>query len=245
MNTETFQYKDGSTVCIGYLACPGTPGPHPGILIAHEGPGLNDHARSRAKMIAELGYVALAADLYGNGQIGKSPDETMALMSPLRDDPPRLRARVRAGLDALANLPQVDEFRLGAIGYCFGGLAVLELARSGAPVAATVSFHGLLGTKNPDDARNIKGKILVCTGSDDPFVPVEQVQSFQQEMSQAGVDWQVITYGGAKHAFTNSAAALAGRPGLAYHAAADARSWEAMRAFLLEVLNPMQPSLIR
>lgn len=241
MKTETLKYADGSTTCIGFLATPATSTRRPAVLIAHEGPGLNDHARMRAEMLAELGYVALAADLYGEGRIGRGPEETTALMTPLRENPAQLRQRVRAGLDALAGLPTVDPRRIGAIGYCFGGLAVLELARSGAPIGATVSFHGLLATRTPEDARNIKGKVLACTGAQDPFVPAEQVLAFQKEMSEAAVDWQVITYGGACHAFTNRDAGLAGRPGLAYHAEADARSWTAMRAFLLETLGPAQP----
>jgi dienelactone hydrolase len=142
---------------------------------------------------------------------------------------------VRAGFDALATLANVDTKRLGAMGYCFGGLAVLELARMGAPVAGVVSFHGILSTKTPEDARNITAKILACTGADDPLVPAEQVAGFADEMTKAAVDWQVVTYGGAKHAFTNPDAKRP--PVLEYNAAADSRSWEAMRCFWYELFG--------
>ncbi len=237
MKIEKLSYSDGETNFIGYLADPEGSGRRPGVVIAHEAPGLNEHPKRRARMIAELGYVALAADLYGDGRVAQKPEETNQLMGPLREDPLRLRRRVRAALDALANLPQVDGKRLGAMGYCFGGLAVLELARSGAPVAGTVSFHGILGTRTPEDAKSIKGKVLACTGADDPLVPPEQVAAFAAEMTKARVDWQVITYGGAKHAFTNPEADKAGRPGLGYQAAADARSWDAMQSFWFEIFG--------
>ena len=139
--------------------------------------------------------------------------------------------------DALAKHARVDAGRLGAMGYCFGGYVVLELARSGAPLKGVVSFHGLLGAHNPDDAKNVKAKILVCTGADDPLVPPDQVLGFQKEMTAAKVDWQVHCYGGAKHAFTNKNADKVGRDALGYNAAADARSWEAMRDFWSETLK--------
>jgi dienelactone hydrolase len=235
MKIETLEYSDGETTFLGYLADPEGSGRRPGVLIAHEAPGLNDHPKRRARMIAELGYVALAADLYGNGRTAQRPEESQQLMNPLREDIPRLRRRTRAGLDALAKLPNVDPRRVGAMGYCFGGLAVLELARTGAPVAGIVSFHGILSTKTPEDAKNIAGRILVCTGADDPLVPPDQVAAFSDEMTKAGVDWQVVTYGGAKHAFTNPDAKRP--PVLEYNAAADARSWDAMRGFWFELFG--------
>ena len=158
-------------------------------------------------------------------------------MGPLREDTDLLRRRVRAGLDALAAVPGVDRGRLGAIGYCFGGYSVLELARTGAPVACVVSFHGLLETKRPAVAGVAKAKILACTGSADPIVPREQVTAFEKEMTEASADWQVITYGGAKHAFTNTAADSIPMPGFGYSAMADARSWMAMRNLFDEVFG--------
>jgi dienelactone hydrolase len=238
MTTQALEYRDGDVTCRGYLAYNEGRDRRPGIVICHEAPGLDEHVKMRAEMLAELGYVALAADLYGNGVVAKGSSEAMALMGPLREDLASLRRRARAGLDALAAQPRVDPQHLAAIGYCFGGLTVLELARSGAPVAGVVSFHGLLETKTPQDARNIKGKVLVCTGSDDPLVPPDHVLGFEREMSGAGVDWQVITYGGAKHAFTNRNADRVGMPALAYNQAADQRSWIAMRDFFTEIFGP-------
>ena len=235
MKIETLTYSSGGTTFQGYLADPEGSGRRPGVLIAHEAPGLNDHPKRRARMIAELGYVALAADLYGNGRVAQKPEESQQLMAPLREDTRRLREHVRAGFDALANLRNVDAKRLGAMGYCFGGLAVLELARMGAPLTGVVSFHGILSTKTPEDAKNITAKILACTGADDPLVPPDQVAGFADEMTKAGVDWQVVTYGGAKHAFTNPDANRP--PVLAYNATADARSWDAMRSFWFELFG--------
>jgi dienelactone hydrolase len=154
----------------------------------------------------------------------------------LREDKAKLRQHVRAGFDALAKRPNVDPRRIGAMGYCFGGLCVLELARAGTPLAGVVTFHGILSTQDPSEAKNVKAKLLVCSGAEDPLVPPEQIQGFAGEMTKAGVDWQVITYGGAKHAFTNPAAGGA-MPALQYNAAADARSWEAMKSFWFELFG--------
>jgi dienelactone hydrolase len=236
MKIETLTYSAGETTFQGYLADPEGSGRRPGVLIVHEAPGLNDHPKRRARMIAELGYVALAVDMYGGGRIAQKPDDSMNLMGALREDNDKLRRHVRAGYDALAARPNVDAKRIGAMGYCFGGLCVLELARMGTPLAGVVSFHGILSTKTPEEAKNVTAKILVCTGAEDPLVPPEQVAAFEAEMSKAGVDWQVITYGGAKHAFTNPDAG--GRmPALAYNADADARSWEAMRSHWHELFG--------
>lgn len=239
MKTQIHEYPSGDKTSLGYLALPDGAAGRPGILVVHEAPGLDDHVRRRAEMLAGLGYVALAADLYGDGVVGQGPQEAFALMGPLREDPDLLRRRVRAGLDALAAVPGVDRRRLGAIGYCFGGYSVLELARSGAPVACVVSFHGLLETKRPAVAGELNAKILACTGSADPIVPADQVTAFQKEMTEAGADWQVITYGGAKHAFTNTAADNIPLPGFGYSATADARSWAAMKSFFGEVFGAL------
>src|SRR5271170_127508 len=158
MKTQVHEYQGGDKTSIGYLAVPDGDGTRPGILVVHEAPGRDDHVKRRAEMLAGLGYVALAADLYGGGVVGSSPDEAFALMGPLREDTDLLRRRVRAGLDALNAVPGVDRGRLGAIGYCFGGYSVLELARTGAPVACVVSFHGLLETKRPAVAGGGQGQ---------------------------------------------------------------------------------------
>ena len=236
MKTETLEYLDGDTACRGYLAIPDGTGKGPGIVIAHEAPGLDDHPKKRANMLAELGYVALALDMYGGGRTVMG-EETMKTMAPFRENRQMARTRALAGLAALSKQPRVDTARLGAMGYCFGGYVVLEMARAGAPLKGVVSFHGLLDTANAAEAKNVKGKILVCTGSLDPLVPPEQIAGFEKEMGEAGVDWQVVKYGGARHAFTNVNADKVGRPEvLAYSKTADARSWQAMKDFWAEVL---------
>jgi dienelactone hydrolase len=177
--------------------------------------------------------------MYGNGVQTDDPKEAAAWSGKVHSDLSMLRARAQAAFDVLANDPHVDRTRIAAIGYCFGGQVALELARSGANLVGVVSFHGGLGTPNPDDAKNIKGKILVCTGAEDKFIPPEQIAVFEDEMRNAGVDWQVIVYGGAHHAFTNPAADSHHLPNIAYNANADRRSWAAMRSFLDEVFtNP-------
>ena len=236
MKTETLEYRDGGTVCRGFLATPDGSDKRPGILIVHEAPGLDDHPKRRAPMLAELGYVALAADLYGGGKVAMG-EEAMKTMAPFRENRALARGRARAALDALAKVARADAGRLGAMGYCFGGYVVLELARSGASLKGVVSFHGLLDAQNPDDAKNVKAKILVCTGADDPLVPPDQVLGFETEMTAAKVDWQVVTYGGAKHAFTNVNADKVGRAALGYNKAADDRSWAAMRGFWQEMFG--------
>lgn len=237
METCLFPYPAGDIDAVGYLARPDGPGPHPGVLVVHEGPGLDEHARLRTRMLAGLGYVALAADMHGGGHVAGSHEEVMALVGALRDRRDLLRARARAGVEALRGIDGVDPDRIAAIGYCFGGMTVLELARDGAPLAGVVSFHGLLDAAAPAPPGAIRAGILVCTGADDHLVPPGQVAAFEREMKAAGADWQVITYGGARHAFTNAVEAerLAAL-GFGYHEQADRRSWAAMRDFLEEML---------
>src|SRR5208283_1279988 len=177
-------------------------GKRPGVLVMPEAFGLGEHARKRAERLAELGYVAFAGDPYGNGVEVSSLPEAMKLATPLFIDPAKLRGRGRAALDYLASVPQTDASRLASIGYCMGGTFSLELARDGAPLKGIVSFHGGLQTQRPA-AEGIKAKILVCTGADDPFVPPAQVNAFAEEMTKAKADWQIISYGGTVHSFTN------------------------------------------
>jgi dienelactone hydrolase len=234
MKTQTLQYKHDGTTCRGLLATPDGAGKRPGVLVFHEAPGCDEHAQRRAGMLAELGYIALAVDMYGDGKVAQGP-EALELMNTVKNDPAKLAGRLRAGYDALVAQPNVERRHLGAIGYCFGGYCALELARSGAELAGTVTFHGLLDTQNPAAAGKIKPKILVCTGAEDPLVPAAQVLGFEAEMTKAGVDWQVIIYSGAKHAFTNTAADHIPFPGFGYHPLADRRSWTAMRGLFSEV----------
>jgi dienelactone hydrolase len=235
VNAQAYEYDGGGVASRGYLALPAQRGKRPGILVVHEAPGLDAHPKRRAEMLADLGYVALAADLYGEGVVGEGPEQAFALMGPLRENPALLRGRVRAALDALASVPEVEQKQLGAIGFCFGGMSVLELARSGAPVAGVVSFHGLLETGRPAAQGAVKAKILACTGGADALVPAEQVDRFRKEMVEAGADVQIIIYGDAKHSFTNTAAETVPLPGFGYSRSADTRSWAAMQSFFSEV----------
>jgi dienelactone hydrolase len=236
MKTETVEYKDGDVTLRGYLAFDDKKsGKRPGVLVMPEAFGLGEHAKKRAERLAELGYVAFAGDPYGNGvEVGSLP-EAMKLATPLFTDPSKLRKRARASLDFLASAAQTDAGRLASIGFCMGGTFSLELARDSAPLKGIVSFHGGLQTQRPAEAGKVKAKILVCTGADDTLIPVEQVNAFEAEMKNAGADWQVITYGGAKHSFTNPNSDSIGMPGIGYHKLTDVRSWKAMTDFFEEI----------
>jgi dienelactone hydrolase len=215
--------------------------PRPAILICPEWWGLNDYPKTRAKQLAGMGYVAFAADPYGNGQIATNMTDAGKLAG-IRNDRPALRARANAALAILAARPEVDPKKLGVIGYCFGGTMALELARSGANLNAVVSFHGGLDTPTPADASNIKAKVLVCTGADDTSVPPDQVNAFIKEMKDAKVDYAVEIYGGAVHAFTNPANDGSLSPNIKYNAKADARSWAAMNELFGEAFGPVSPA---
>jgi dienelactone hydrolase len=208
----------------------------PGIVVVHEAWGLGLHAIARARMLADLGYVALAADMYGDRRQATDLETAMGLIGDMRRDPAKLRARAVAAVAALAAHPAVDASRLAAIGFCFGGSTVLELARAGVDLKGVVSFHGGLETAAPAEPGAIKAKILVLTGADDPMIPPSQVVAFEEEMRRAEADWQVVAYGGTVHSFTNPEAGKAvALPGVAYHALADRRSWAAMRMFFDEI----------
>ena len=239
IKTEVLNYTVDGTVMRGYLACPdGLTGRRPGVLVVHEWMGLNDYARRRAEQLAAMGYVALAADMYGEGKVAKDTEEAGKLAGALRaGDRALLRKRAAAALAALKSSPHTDPDRLAAIGYCFGGTPVLELARSGADLRGVVSFHGGLDTPNPGDTRHVKAAILVCHGADDPFNPKAVVDAFQNEMRQSGADWQMVFYGGAVHSFTNPDSGNDKSKGVAYDPKADRRSWDLMRAFLAELFG--------
>ncbi|HKV55953.1 MAG TPA: dienelactone hydrolase family protein [Candidatus Binataceae bacterium] len=238
MKTETIDYRDGDVTLRGFLAYDERQtGKRPGILVMPEAFGLGAHAKSRAQRLAELGYVAFAGDPYGNGFEAKDLNEAIKHATELNQDVAKFRQRGHVALDKLASLTQVDSGRLAAIGFCMGGSFSLELARDGAPLRGIVSFHGGLGTQRPAAAGQVKARLLVCTGADDPFVPVAQVSAFQEEMTKAGADWQVISYGGTKHSFTNPDADAVGNPGLAYNKLTDERSWKAMASFFEEIFR--------
>ena len=206
------------------------------MLVIHEWTGIGDYVKRRCEQLARLGYVAFAADIYGKGVRPKTSQEAGAEASKFRSDRKLMRARAQAGLRALKESPGVDPGRVAAIGYCFGGGTALELARSGAPLKGTVSFHGNLDTPDPADARNIKGKVLVLQGGADPIAPFTQALALSQEFEAAHADYRIVVYGGAKHSFTNRASdgSLAGA---LYDPKADAASWEEMKAFLASVLG--------
>jgi dienelactone hydrolase len=236
MKADSIEYKDGDVTLRGFLAFDERKsGKRPGILVMPEALGLGAHAKRRAERLAELGYVALAGDPYGDGLEFSDLQEAIKRATAVFADPAGLRRRGRAALDKLASLPQVDPGRLAAIGFCMGGTFSLELARDGAPLRGIVTFHGGLQTQRPAGIGQVKAKILVCTGADDPFVPVAQVNALADEMTKAGADWQIISYGGTKHSFTNPAADSFGAPGLGYNKLADERSWKAMVSFFEEI----------
>jgi dienelactone hydrolase len=235
VHTETVTYKAGDTVCEGFLAYDDAiPGKRPGVLVVHEWLGLNDYAKKRAEMLAGMGYVAFACDMYGKGVRGAGPQDGPKLSAPLKEDRKLMRARATAGLEVLRKHPKVDPTKLAAIGYCFGGTTVLELARAGTDLRGVVAFHAGLGTSMPAQRGQVKAKILACHGGDDPHVPPAEVQAFEDEMQKAGAAWQLNTYGNAVHSFTNPGANDK-EHGVQYSADADRRSWQAMKDFFAEL----------
>lgn len=238
MHGNVVEYKQGNIVLEGYLAYDDSfSGQRPGVLVIHDWLGVGSYVRARTQQLASMGYVAFAPDIYGKGIRPTNAKEAAALAGQYKNDRTLLRLRANAGLDILRSQTQVDPLRLATIGYCFGGTAALELARSGANIAAVISFHGGLDTPTPEDAKNIHGKVLVLHGGDDPFVPYNQVSAFEDEMRQAGVDWQLVAYGGAVHAFTIPDAGSDKTKGAAYDRRADKRSFEAMQVFLKEAFG--------
>lgn len=234
MQTKEIQYRDGDAELAGQLVWDeARKDRRPGILVVHGGAGLDEHAKGRARRFAELGFVAFACDMYGEAVAGNR-ERIMSRLMEFRTDRTKLCARARVGLEVLAAQPLVDG-RMAAVGYCFGGMTVLELARSGAELAGVVSVHGSLDTPYPVSAGIVKAKILVCHGAIDPHVPMAQVNTFVEEMNGAGSNWQLIAYGGAMHGFTHEAGPYA--PGVAYNALADARSSAAIRDFFAEMFD--------
>jgi dienelactone hydrolase len=236
LKKERVNYKHGSTLLEGYLAYDDTTqGKRPGVLVVHCFRGLRDFVKERAEQLANLGYVAFALDMYG--VLPKDDQEAFALAKVYGDDRSLMRSRANAGLEILRGNKLTDVKRVGAMGYCFGGGVVLELARSGAEVAGVVGFHATLNTPNREDAKNIKGKVLVLHGADDPLVPTDHVLAFQDEMRMAKVDWQMVFYGGAVHGFTMRKTGMDPSKPVAYNEKADKRSWEAMKTFFREVFK--------
>lgn len=233
---ETIEYRDRDTVLEGVLVYDtAASGKRPGVLVVHQWKGLGDYELKRAEMLAQLGYVAFCADIYGKGVRATNPQDAGQLAGKYKNDRALLRARVNAALATLSQQSTVDTARVAAIGYCFGGTTVLELARSGANLRGIVSFHGGLNTPTPADAKNIHAKVLALHGADDPFVPPAEVEGFAKEMRDAKVDWQLVSYGGAVHSFTDFGAGSDNSKGAAYNERADHRSWQAMKTFFAEI----------
>lgn len=237
IRTETIEYKHGDVTLEGHLTYEDSfRGPRPGVLVVHQWKGLSDYEKQRSEMLARLGYVAFAVDIYGKGVRPQTVEAASAEAGKYKNDRVLLRARVTAGLEALRRHKLSDARRVAAIGYCFGGTTVLEMARSGAEVAGVVSFHGALDSPRPEDGKNIKCKVLALHGADDPFVPDKEVAAFVAEMRGAKVDWQLVQYGGAVHSFTDWKAD-GSMPGAKYDERADKRSWEDMKQFLAEIFK--------
>lgn len=241
LREQEVEYQSGGTVLKGYLTWDDSiTGKRPGVIVVHEWWGLNDYARKRARMLAELGYTAFAADMYGDGKSTVHPQEATAFMNAAIADPERAKKRFLAAQAVLQRDETVDPTRIAAIGYCFGGATVLEMARQGADLDAVVSFHGALGTKNPAQPGAVKARLLVENGAADPLVSSESVAAFKQEMDAAGVNYRFDNYPGAVHSFTNPDADRLGKETgmpLAYNAAADQQSWAAMQALFKDVFG--------
>lgn len=239
IKTKVVEYKDGNTVLEGFVAWDSAAAgkPMPGVLVVHQWMGLTDYEKGRCKQLAELGYVAFALDIYGKG-IRPTTFETAGKEAGIyKNDRALFRRRLNLGLAQLRTQEGVAKDKIAAIGYCFGGTGTIELARSGADIQGVVSFHGGLDSPTPADGKNIKAKLLICHGADDPFVPAADIAAFQAEVNAAKVDWQMINYSGAVHSFTQPMAGNDNSRGAAYNEAADKRSWVAMKSFFNELFG--------
>jgi dienelactone hydrolase len=235
---KVIEYPVGGVLCEGWhVHDDSVAGRRPAILIVHQWTGLSDYEKMRAEMLARLGYNVFALDIYGKG-IRPEPPESGKESGKYKEDRALFRKRLEAGLQVLRGLPETDPEKVAAIGYCFGGVGVLELARSGADIGGVVSFHGGLATPKPGDASQISCEVLVLHGADDPFVPPGEVEDFHREMKAAGVKYEFVAYPGAVHAFTQKMAGDDPSKGAAYQPEADARSWEAMKVFLDRIFGP-------
>ena len=238
IKTEVVEYKQGETPLEGFLAYDdASTKPRPGVLLIHDWMGVGDYAKSRAKQLAELGYVAFAADIYGKGVRPTDPKEAGSLAGKYKGDRALYRERLNTGLAQLTGHKLVAPGQVAAIGYCFGGTGALELVRGGATAKGVVTFHGGLSTPTPGDAKNIKCPVLVLHGADDPFVKPDEVAAFKKEMADAGVKYEFIAYPGAVHSFTRPDAGNDNSKGAAYNEAADKKSWAAMKKFFSEIFG--------
>lgn len=234
---NTVVYSDGDVALEAFFAFDDSvSGRKPAVLICHAWGGRDGFVADKARKIAGLGYVGFALDMYGKGVLGADAEENAKLMQPFMDDRKKLQKRMKAALATVKQLPWVDDRKIAAMGFCFGGLCVLDLARTGVDLQGVVSFHGLLGAPGNTQGNKVKAKIFALHGRDDPMVPPEQVLAFQEEMTLAGADWQFVSYGHTVHAFTNPVANDPGF-GTVYQADADRRSWQAMKNFFDEIFG--------
>jgi dienelactone hydrolase len=230
IKTQRIEYRQGDTVLEGYVAWDDAKtGKRPAVMVVHDWNGLDAYEEGRARQLAELGYVGFAADIYGKGVRPKNPQESGAEAGKYRQDPALFRARMRASLDAMKAFAQTDASKTAALGYCFGGGGVMELARSGAEANGFITFHGAIGPSDSSEGKNIKGKVLVVHAAQDPAVPREALSAFMDEMREGKVDYQLVVYNLNVHAFTV--------PGGQYDADADRRSWAELRRFLAELFG--------
>lgn len=237
MVEKLIEYTHDGAVLEGYMAWDeGRVGPLPGVLISHAWGGRGEFECEKARMLAGLGYCAFALDLYGQGVLGADTEENARLMKPFVEDRAMLQSRLTAALETFAGQPEVDADRIAAIGFCFGGLCVLDIARIGAAVRGVVSLHGLFVPPGNTAGNKITAKVLALHGHDDPMVPVEMVNALEQELTEAGADWQIHVYGNTMHAFTNPAANDPGH-GTVYNPVAARRAWVVTEDFLEEVLS--------
>jgi dienelactone hydrolase len=241
LHEESVSYTAGDAKLKGYLVWDDAKGDkQPGILVVHEWWGLNDYARQRARMLAELGYTALAVDMYGDGKNSEHAGEAAEFMNSVLDRADLSQQRFLAAKDFLTKQPSVDSGKIAAIGYCFGGSTVLNMARLGIDLAAVVSFHGNLATKTPAQPGVVKARVLVLNGADDNFISADSINAFKQEMTQVGANYQFVNYPGVIHGFTNPDADRLGKANnlpIAYNAEADRQSWAAMQRLFQEVFK--------
>ena len=237
IKTQLIEYQDGDVTLEGFVAWDPEQADKaaPGVLVVHQWMGLTDYEKGRCKQLAGLGYVAFALDIYGKGIRPSTMQDAAKQAGIYKQDRDLYRRRLTLGLEQLRGRQEVAKDQIAAIGYCFGGTGVLELARSGADISGVVSFHGGLDSPQPEAGKNIKAKVLVCHGADDPFVPANEIEAFKSELNSAKVDWEMVIYSGAVHSFTQPMAGSDNSRGAAYHEKADKRSWTAMQAFFDEI----------
>lgn len=238
VQTKTITYRDGDLECRGYLAFDDSlKTPRPGVLVVHEWWGLDDYARRRTRELAELGYVAFAADMYGAGKTVNHPRDAGEMAGTVRANITSWRARAQAALNVLKSQPECDASRISAMGYCFGGSTVLQLAYSGADLKSVATFHAALPAASPAEAKAIQGQLLICNGADDTFIPAAAIEAFRKELDAAGTSYEFVSYPKAVHSFTVPDSGKHKIPGMEYQAAADKDSWAKLKDLLEKTLR--------